>query len=187
MQNPDDGGWIVTERPVDLPALATDRHTRLSVAHVTLPDGSAFEQAVLRASPAAMCVLVDAEMRVLLARRHRFVPGTSMWEVPGGYLDDGEDPADCAIREAIEETGWRPAQTEHLCTFEPMAGNAAAPNHVYLGLDPAHITDVLDVNEHAELRWFPLSDTPRLIAQQVLGAATVIGLLAARERLAVSA
>ena len=28
------------------------------------------------------------------------------WELPGGKLELGEDPADCVVREISEETGW---------------------------------------------------------------------------------
>lgn len=39
--------------------------------------------------------------RVLLLRNER-----EEWELPGGKLELGEDPADCVSREISEETGW---------------------------------------------------------------------------------
>lgn len=175
--------WIVTEQPVALPEKAVNKHSALTVAHVTLPDGVQFEQVVLRVRAASMCVLVNDRREVLMMRRHRFVPNLWVWELPGGYLDQDEDPAACAAREAEEETGWRPAAVEHLCTFQPMTGTADAPNHVYLGTDPTPVTDRLDINEAQSTRWIPLEEVLDLIAQNVLGAASVIGLLAARARL----
>ena len=177
--------WTVQERPLDLPTLAATKRTALSIAHVTLPDGVEFEQAVLRVAPAAMCVLVDDQQRVLMMRRHRFITDAWLWEIPGGYLDDGEDPAACAARETEEETGWRPTTVEHLASFQPMTGNADALNHVYLGLGPTQVTDVLDGNETQALGWFPLAQAPEMIAQMTLGAACVVGMLAARERLGI--
>jgi 8-oxo-dGTP pyrophosphatase MutT (NUDIX family) len=177
--------WLVEERPLAAPGTGADRRTELSIAHVTLPDGVQFEQAVLRVHPAAMCVLVNDHSEALMLRRHRFVPDIWVWELPGGYLDVGEDPADCAMREAGEETGWRPGRVEHLCSFQPMTGNADALNHVYLGLDPVQVTDVLDMNEAQSVRWVPLSDAPAMVSGMVLGAASVIGLLAARDRLGI--
>lgn len=173
--------WIVEERPLaETPA---SRSTALSIAHVTLPDGVKFDQAVLRVRPAAMCVLVDGQQRVLLTHRHRFIPDIWVWELPGGYVDDGEDPAHAALREAVEETGWQPATVEHLCSFQPMTGNADALNHVYLGVNPVRVSEDVDINETAETRWIPLTETPAMIESTVLGAASVIGLLAARARL----
>lgn len=183
--NTDPTQWTVTETPIADTGAGVNKRTALSVAHVTLPDGKQFRQAVLRVDPAAMCVLVNDNAEALMMRRHRFIPDLWLWELPGGYVDENEDPAACAAREAEEETGYRPARVEHLVTFEPMTGNASATNHVYLGLDPVRVSDVLDVNEAQEVRWIPLTDVPAVIAGNILGAASVIGLLTARQRLGI--
>lgn len=180
MTTTDPTQWVVKETPIADTGSGVNKRTALTVAEVTLPDGVQFRQAVLRVDPAAMCVLVDDLGRVLMLRRHRFITNSWVWEVPGGYLDEGEDPADCAVREAEEETGWRPSRVEHLCTFEPMDGNACAPNHVFLGLDPVQVSETIDANETAEIRWIPLAEALRMIRTHVLGAATVVGVLAAR-------
>ena len=175
--------WTVNEHPLTLPTTAVNRHSRLTTAHVRLPDGVEFEQVVLRVDPAAMCVVVNERAEALMMRRHRFIIDSWVWELPGGYLNDGESAADCAAREAEEETGWRPGSVEHLVTFQPMTGTADAPNHVFLGRDPVEVESTLDVNEAESLRWIPLAEVPVLIGQLTLGAGSVIGLLAARDRL----
>jgi 8-oxo-dGTP diphosphatase len=43
---------------------------------------------------------------VLLTRVADRGPGGGLWTLPGGGLDFGEDPADGAIREVLEETGY---------------------------------------------------------------------------------
>jgi 8-oxo-dGTP diphosphatase len=48
-------------------------------------------------------VLVYRGAELLLVRRHGS-HGAGTWSPPGGYLDFGEDPAACAVREAREET-----------------------------------------------------------------------------------
>jgi ADP-ribose pyrophosphatase len=171
---------ILGEREID-----ATRRLRLSIAEVELPDGVRFEQYVLRIPAAAMAVVVDDRSRVLMLRRHRFILDSWVWELPGGYVDDGEGPAECAAREAEEETGWRPTKVEHLVTFQPMVGMADAANHLFLGRDAKYIGEP-DVNEPGEVAWVPLADVPEMIAEgSVVGAASVIGLLAARERLGV--
>ena len=51
-------------------------------------------------------VLVVREGRLLLVRR-AFEPFKDWWDVPGGFLHDGEHPEDGAVREIGEETGLR--------------------------------------------------------------------------------
>lgn len=54
---------------------------------------------------AAYCVIVDDEERVLLSR---WIEGrVPAWSMPGGGLEPGEDPADAALREVWEETGYK--------------------------------------------------------------------------------
>lgn len=48
-------------------------------------------------------LLVRRGNELLLVRRHG-AHGEGTWSTPGGNLVFGEDPADCAVREAREET-----------------------------------------------------------------------------------
>lgn len=49
-------------------------------------------------------VIVLRSNQILLIRRKN-VHGAGSWSTPGGHLDYGETPEDCAIREAMEEVG----------------------------------------------------------------------------------
>jgi len=53
----------------------------------------------------AALALVDADGRVLIARRPEGKPMAGLWEFPGGKVQDGETPEAAAIREAREELG----------------------------------------------------------------------------------
>lgn len=54
----------------------------------------------------AVAVLVMNQDKVLLARRVND-PFRGDWTLPGGFVDAGEDPAQAAERECLEETGLR--------------------------------------------------------------------------------
>lgn len=61
---------------------------------------------------AAYAVVTDEDDRVLLAR---WTEGRRMaWTMPGGGLEDGEDPENAVRRELLEETGFRIETTELL-------------------------------------------------------------------------
>ncbi|MFZ5878498.1 MAG: NUDIX domain-containing protein [Chloroflexota bacterium] len=52
----------------------------------------------------AAAVLVEQDGRVLLVRRVN-EPFRGLWTLPAGFVDAGEDPAEAAARECLEETG----------------------------------------------------------------------------------
>jgi len=53
----------------------------------------------------AACALVDADGRVLLAKRPPGKPLAGLWEFPGGKIEPGETPEAALIRELEEELG----------------------------------------------------------------------------------
>lgn len=52
----------------------------------------------------AAAVLIEWDGRVLLVRRTN-EPFRGMWTLPAGFVNGGEDPAEAAARECLEETG----------------------------------------------------------------------------------
>jgi len=53
----------------------------------------------------AAVALVDADGRVLIARRPEGKSMAGLWEFPGGKIEEGERPEDALIRELREELG----------------------------------------------------------------------------------
>jgi ADP-ribose pyrophosphatase YjhB (NUDIX family) len=52
----------------------------------------------------AAAVIVEEDGKVLLVRRAND-PERGLWTLPAGFIDAGEDPAQAAVRECMEETG----------------------------------------------------------------------------------
>ncbi|SNT14235.1 ADP-ribose pyrophosphatase YjhB, NUDIX family [Actinomadura meyerae] len=169
--------WTIHgERLVD-----ENRHIRLSVASVELPNGTHFDQYVIRLPRCVMTAVLDETgENILLIWRHRFILDRWDWEVPGGYADPGEDPAVTAVREAEEETGWRPRSVEYLFTFQPMVGSADAPQDIYLARG-ADLVGEPHADEAEAVRWVPLDEAQRLIENgEIIGGATIMAVLHAR-------
>jgi ADP-ribose pyrophosphatase YjhB (NUDIX family) len=55
-------------------------------------------------APTASALVEDAGGRLLLARR-AIDPCRGKWDVPGGFLQEGEHPLEAVRRELLEETG----------------------------------------------------------------------------------
>jgi ADP-ribose pyrophosphatase YjhB (NUDIX family) len=52
----------------------------------------------------AAAVLIVQDDRVLLVQRNN-EPFRGKWTLPAGFINGGEDPAEAAVRECLEETG----------------------------------------------------------------------------------
>ena len=56
-----------------------------------------------------VAVVAHCAGRILLLRVWRHPAGQHTWEVPRGFIDEGEEPEAAAVRELAEETGLRAA------------------------------------------------------------------------------
>jgi 8-oxo-dGTP pyrophosphatase MutT (NUDIX family) len=108
-------------------------------------------------------VVLDESNRVLLHRRS----DTGGWALPGGIIDPGEEPADAAAREILEETGVL-AVPERLIavTVSPPVIYANGDHVRYLELTfccrPAGGEARVNDTESLEVGWHPLDTLPRL-------------------------
>jgi 8-oxo-dGTP pyrophosphatase MutT (NUDIX family) len=130
--------------------------------------------------PAAACLIADPARGVLLIHRHRFIPDTWGWEIPGGGLEPGEAPEDAARREAEEETGWRPVgPVTELVRFHPSTGLLDQTFTAFLAHGAEHIGDPTSVGEAAEVAWLSRAEVlARLDAGEITDGLTVTALYA---------
>ena len=56
---------------------------------------------------------------VILVNQHRFGTEQLTLEIPGGMVDEGEDPMKAATRELAEETGYTSSQIIEIGRVEP--------------------------------------------------------------------
>jgi 8-oxo-dGTP pyrophosphatase MutT (NUDIX family) len=150
----------------------------LGQVDVERPDGERFWSHVVRLGKAAVMVLVDGEDRVLMMWRHRFVQDRWGWELPGGVIDEGEEPEAAAVRELEEETGYRAGRVSLLAAYQPMVGMVDSEHFIFVGRDPVKFTDPVEVNEAARVEWVALALVPGLIREgKIWNSGVLVGLL----------
>ena len=77
---------------------------------VRLPDGASAQREYIVHPGAVMVGPLLDDGRIVVERQWRYPLARAMLEFPAGKLEPGEPPWQCAIRELIEETGYRAAQ-----------------------------------------------------------------------------
>jgi 8-oxo-dGTP diphosphatase len=110
-------------------------------------------------------VLIVRDGLVLLIRRGR-PPAAGMWDLPGGFLEADEHPADGAAREAQEETGLVIRIEALVGIYMGRYGDPADPesilNVAYLASAPAGEPRLTP--EAAGLAWFAPDTLPAVTA-----------------------
>jgi 8-oxo-dGTP pyrophosphatase MutT (NUDIX family) len=169
------GGWRTFGERI----VYDNRWVRLGLVDVQAPNGERWEYHVVHFSPIAIAVLVDERDRVLMLWRYRFATDQWGYELLGGLVEDGEEPAATAAREAEEESGWRPlGEPEHLIGFEPLPGQITAPVDVFLWRQAERVGEPTETEEVGRLEWVPLRRIPELARQQkILGSGALVPLL----------
>jgi ADP-ribose pyrophosphatase len=81
-----------------------------------LPDGRVhhFQTISEENSIAAGCIAITKDKKVLVASQFRPGQEKILEEIPGGNVDQGEDPETAVKRELLEETGYVPGKIEYL-------------------------------------------------------------------------
>lgn len=140
------------QQPVRLDEVIAYRNDyfRIMATRMQMPSG--FEaRFFLREEPdVVVCLPVTAEGQIILLKEYRPGPGRYLFEVPGGNMDAGEDPAKAAAREVLEETGYQ-GELVHLATTY-ISAYSTARKHIYLmknampvaapDLEPAELSQV---------------------------------------------
>ena len=94
----------------------------LHVDKIRNTEGKILEREVVEHLDAVGIVALDADNNIVLVSQYRHPLKGNLLEIPAGLLADGENPADCAVRELKEETGYIAKNVEKLAAFYTSAG-----------------------------------------------------------------
>ena len=117
-----------------------------------------------RPAVAADAVVFNLDHSKILLIQRKNDPYKGQWALPGGFLDENEDPATAVARELTEETGLKNL------AFSPL-GFWGAPGRDPRGhiislvfttdLDPTTQTPAAN-DDAADLAWFPVAALPAI-------------------------
>jgi 8-oxo-dGTP pyrophosphatase MutT (NUDIX family) len=83
-----------------------NRWVKVALVDVEAPNGERWEYHVVQLARIAIALIVDDQDRALMLWRYRFPTRQWGYELLGGMVDDGDDAAATAAREAAEESGF---------------------------------------------------------------------------------
>ncbi len=127
---------------------------------------------------AAVIIPLDDRDRVLMVRQYRAAAARDMLEVPAGTLNEGEDPAACAMRELKEETGYQAGQWEPLGYIYSSPGFSTEKMYLYVARQLTETQASPEEDEAITVEWVNLKDAlDKIESGEIVDAKTIVGLL----------
>jgi ADP-ribose pyrophosphatase len=118
------------------------------VRHRVVGPTGEVEQREVVVHPGSVLILPLLEHdRLLLIRNRRYTLGRTLWELPAGTREPGEDVAVCAARELEEETGHRATQLTPLFELYVAPGLTDERMHVFVATGLVETAQRLDPTE----------------------------------------
>lgn len=113
----------------------------------------------------AFIVPVNDKGEILLQSVYRYTMGKRYWEIPAGYIEEGEEPLAAAKRELTEETGLVSEDWQSLGAFHQILGTGRVTCNAFLARNVRSSGDATDKDEDIENRRFvSLTDIEQMLA-----------------------
>ncbi len=122
-------------------------------------------------------VALTKDGQLVLVRQERHGVEATTLEIPGGMVDEGEEPAQAALRELAEETGYVGRVAEPLGWVHPNPALQANRCHTFLVRDVEAGPPHPDEEEDIEVSTVPLAHARELVRRGEITHALVVAAL----------
>lgn len=190
------GADFIADKPADVESIAlgyfeqTEESAgifsgRIITVHedtVTLVDGTRAKREIVDHNGGVAVVGLTDDNEVLLVRQFRAPYKETIYEIPAGKLEKGEDPKEAAVREFKEEGGCTASEFEYIGELYPTPGYCGEIIRLYLARGLEFGEQQLDEDERLDVYKIPLEEAfVRCMNGEFKDAKTQIGIMKVRE------
>lgn len=145
---------------------------------VRLPGGQTGTREFIVHPGAVMVIPILDDGRLVIERQFRYPLGRVMIEFPAGKLEAGEPVLECAVRELIEETGYRGAEWASAGLLNNAIAYSTEAIHVWFARGLSLGDRALDHGEFVDVDTASLEELLAMAQRgEITDAKTLIGLL----------
>ena len=148
---------------------------------VVLPNGAKIDDYTIVEKPSYVKVVpMDKRGRVLLSREYRHAVQRYLWEVCGGFIDNGESPVRAARREIAEETGFTTGKFKFIGTMSDYGSTDTHTGYIVLATDLGGRREqrLEETETITKTRFVTIPQLKKMIAEDKIESSSTLGALA---------
>ena len=167
-----------TPHVVDSETVFEGRVFRVRIDRIRYHDGAMHRVDVIEHRGSFGIIALPSANEIVLVRQYRHPIARSLWEIPAGTAELGEEPTLGAARELQEETGYRAGRIYAIGSLFMTPGFCNEIMHFFVAEDLSAGEQSLDEDERIEVASFTLDEAEALTKTgQIADAKTLVALL----------
>jgi 8-oxo-dGTP pyrophosphatase MutT (NUDIX family) len=132
---------------------------RFRIDTCELPNGKFLDATIFEFRSWANVIALTPKKEVVLIKQYRHGVRDVLWEIPGGVVEDGEDPMEGVKRELLEETGYTAKEFIQVAKLYPNPALQTNSMYCFLALGAEKVGgQSLDDGEDIEVHLVPLDE-----------------------------
>ena len=144
---------------------------------IILPNGKRTVAGVIEHPGSSAIVPVREDGSVVMIEQYRPAIRDSVWEIPAGTMDPGEDPLTCAKRELQEESGFAGNRFQKVGEIWVAPGYSTECIHLFLATELTPWESHLDEDEFLSVHFFPFFRVVEMVERnEIKDAMTMIAI-----------
>jgi len=170
---------MMEEKTISSRSIFDGKIIKVRVDEVQLPNGKTATREIVHHNGAVAVLAVTQENKIVLVRQYRKPMDRFLLEIPAGKLEGDEDPASCAERELIEETGFKAKEMELIASFYTSPGFSDELVYLYRARGLVAGEARPDEDEFVEVKYLTLPEAKKSIETgEIKDAKTIMAIYA---------
>jgi ADP-ribose pyrophosphatase len=146
--------------------------------HIIEPSGLEATRDIVVHPGSVVVIPVLEDGRIVLIRQFRYAAGQYLWELVAGHKEPGEEPAEGARRELLEETGYTAGRIRKLLEIFPSPGLLSERMDIFWAEGLTKGKARPEEDEKISLKIVSLAEAERWIREaKICDSKTIAGLL----------